>query len=144
VARTVTDGENLQLGDLVITAHSTPGHTKGNTTWTWVSCENKRCLHVVDVGSLSAPGFKLIENQRYPAIVDDFEHSFSVVATLPCDIPLAPHPEMVNFWERVNDRDHGKADALVVPSGCRAYATSARKKFEAVLAKQRENAAAAK
>ncbi|TAL80370.1 MAG: subclass B3 metallo-beta-lactamase, partial [Candidimonas sp.] len=66
VARTVTDGESLHLGDLVLTAHSTPGHTKGNTTWTWVSCEGSRCLHMVDVGSLSAPGFKLVKNSKDP------------------------------------------------------------------------------
>ncbi|TAN03985.1 MAG: subclass B3 metallo-beta-lactamase [Rhodanobacteraceae bacterium] len=137
VARTVTDGERLHLGDLVLTAHATPGHTKGNTTWTWVSCENKRCLHLVDVGSLSAPGFKLIGNPSYPNIVKDFEHSFGVVASLPCDIPLAPHPGMVDFWARVAKRQQGNANALIDPAGCRSYAESARKRFEAQLAKQR-------
>jgi metallo-beta-lactamase class B len=79
VARTVVDGERLQLGDLVLAAHSTPGHTQGNTTWTWTSCEGARCLHMVDVGSLSAPGFRLVGNPKYPDIVEAFAHSFSVV-----------------------------------------------------------------
>ncbi|MEP7186086.1 MAG: subclass B3 metallo-beta-lactamase [Rhodanobacter sp.] len=97
VSRMVTDGESLHLGDLMLIARSTPGHTKGNTTWTWVSCEDGRCLHMVDVGSLSAPDFTLIGNSKYPDIVKDFEHSFAVVAALPCDVPLAAHPGMVNF-----------------------------------------------
>lgn len=144
VTRTVADGERLQLGSLVLTAHATPGHTKGNTTWTWTSCESKRCLHVVDVGSLSAPDFKLIGNPQYPGVVKDFEHSFAMVAALPCDIALGPHPEMVDFWERVAKRQQGDADALIDPMGCRAYAKSARESFEAQLAKQRADAVSGK
>lgn len=141
VTRMVTGRESLHLGDLVLTAHATPGHTKGNTTWTWVSCSGKRCLHMVDVGSLSAPGFQLIGNSKYPNVVKDFEHSFDMVAALPCDIPLAPHPGMVNFWERVAKRKQGDMNALIDPTGCRAYAKDAREGFEAQLAKQRAGAA---
>jgi metallo-beta-lactamase class B len=144
VARTVADGERLHLGDLVFTAHATPGHTKGNTTWTWMSCEGTRCLHMVDVGSLSTPGYKLIGNPKYPNIVRDFERSFGVVAALPCDMPLAPHPGMVNFWARVAKRKQGDANALIDPSGCRAYAKDARASFEAELTKQRADTASAK
>ncbi len=142
--RKVTDGERLRLGDLVLTAHSTPGHTKGNTTWTWTSCEDKRCLQMVDVGSLSAPDYKLIGNPMYPDIVKDYEYSFAMVAALPCDIALGPHPEMVNFWARVAKRKQSEADALIDPTVCRAYAKDARESFEEQLAKQRANTASAK
>lgn len=144
VARTVRDGESLHLGDLVLTAHSTPGHTKGNTTWTWISCEDARCLHMVDIGSLSAPGFRLIANPAYPDIVQDFEHSFALVAALPCDVPLSPHPSAVDFWSRLAKHDQGDVDALIDPLGCRNYAEDARRSFEAKLAQQRADAAAAK
>jgi metallo-beta-lactamase class B len=141
VARTVIDGERLHLGDLELTAHATPGHTRGNTTWTWTSCEGTRCLHVVDVGSLSAPGFRLVGD---PGIVRQFERSFGVVAALPCDVPIAPHPGMVDFWARVARREQGDANALVDPAGCRAYAKAARESFEAELAKQRAEAGSSK
>lgn len=143
-ARPVADGERLHLGDLVLTAHATPGHTKGNTTWSWTSCEAGRCLHVVDVGSLSAPGFKLVGNPDYPGVVRDFEHGFGVVAALPCDVPVAPHPEMVDFWARVERREQGDANGLLDPAGCRAYADSARNNFKAQLATQRADAAVSK
>lgn len=139
VARAVRDGEILHLGELALTVHSTPGHTQGNTSWTWVSCDGKRCLHMADVGSLSAPGFKLIGK---PNLIADFEHSFDVVAGLPCDIPLAPHPEMVDFWARVDKRKAGDADGLLDRSGCRDYAAWARKHFADELAKQRAAAQA--
>lgn len=141
VTHKVSDGERLRLGDLVLTAHATPGHTAGNTTWAWVSCEGTRCLHLVDVGSLSAPGFKLTGN---PDLIKHFEHSFAAVAALPCDIPIAPHPGMVDFWARVAKRNHGDANALIDSTGCRVYAETARKAFEAQLARQRTEAASAK
>lgn len=144
VTRTVSDGESLRLGELALAAHSTPGHTEGNTTWTWTSCEARRCLHMVDVGSLSAPDYKLVGNLKYPDIVKDYDHSFALVAALACDIPLAPHPDMVDFWQRVAQREQGDADALIDPAGCRAYARDARANFEAQLAKQRVDAFPAK
>lgn len=144
VTRKVTGGERLHLGDLVLTAHATPGHTKGNTTWTWTSCEGVRCLRMVDVGSLSAPDFTLIGNAKYPDAVKDFRASFAMIAALPCDIALAPHPAMVDFWARVAKRDQGDANALIDPTLCRTYANASRKNFEAQLAKERADAASAK
>ncbi|MGA9333730.1 MAG: subclass B3 metallo-beta-lactamase [Rudaea sp.] len=144
VERTVVDGESLHLGELELTAHLTPGHTKGNTTWTWTSCERKRCLHMVDIGSLSAPDYKLTGGPKYAAMVRDFEYSFAMVAALPCDIALHPHPEAVDFWARVAKRKQGDADALVNSGACRAYAKLARESFEAQLARQRSAAAAVK
>lgn len=135
VTRTVTDGESLRFGDLVITAHATPGHTRGNTTWTWKSCEDTRCLDVVNVGSLSAPGFQLMGNPDYPDAVADFRASFTKVAALPCDIALAPHPGMVDFWARVERRDQGDAGALIDGTLCRAYAEDARRALEEELAR---------
>jgi len=143
-ALTVADGEHLRLGDLVLTARATPGHTRGNTTWSWMSCEGTRCLHMVDVGSVSAPGYRLIGNPNYPHVVEDFEHSLEVLAGVPCDIPLAPHPGMVDFWERMAKRKHGDANALIDPAGCQDYAKAARHSFEAQLAKQRADAGSKK
>ena len=141
VTRRVTDGEQLHRGDLLLTAHSTPGHTKGNTTWTWTWCNGVRCLPMVDVGSLSAPDFQLIDNAKYPNAVEDFRASFAMVAALPCGIALAPHPEMVDFWARVAKRDQGDANGLIDPTLCRTYANDSHESFDAQLAKERAAAA---
>lgn len=39
VARTIVDGEVLRLGPLALTAHATPGHAPGGTSWTWRACD---------------------------------------------------------------------------------------------------------
>jgi len=137
VTQQAADGQVLRLGDLTLTAHLTPGHTKGSTTWVWTSCEKDRCLQMVDIGSLSAPGYRLIDHPRHPDIVADYESSFAKVAAVPCDIALAPHPEMVDFWPRVEKREAGDPDALIDRSLCRSYAAGAKSRFDAELAKQR-------
>lgn len=144
VTRTVAHGESLSLGDLVLTAHLTPGHTPGNTSWTWTSCEDKRCLKMAYVGSLSAPDYKLIGSTSYPDIVKDYESSFATIAALPCDIALAPHPGMVDFWERVARRKQGDVNALIDPALCRDYVKGSRESFEVKLSKQRADAASGK
>jgi len=93
---------------------------------------------MVDIGSLSAPGYKLTGK---PSLVKDFEYSFAMVAALPCDIALAPHPDMVDMWARAAKRDQGNADAMIDPNLCRAYAKDARESFRAQLADQRAQAA---
>ena len=133
VARIVGDNDVLQLGQLTLTAHATPGHTRGNTTWSWRACERRRCLAIVFIGSLSAPGYTLKNNPRYPQIIEDYRRSFATVAALPCDIALASHPDMVDFWDRVAKRRKGDAQALIDPTLCRAYADAARESFEDAL-----------
>ncbi len=140
VTRTAKDGERLRLGALTVTAHATPGHTKGNTTYAWTSCEDGRCLEIVDVASLSAPGYRLLGNPRHPDLIADFMSSFDKVAALDCDLALGPHPETVAFWDRMSRRDQGDANALIDRERCRRYATSARQRFEAELARQRASA----
>jgi hypothetical protein len=38
--RELADGETVHLGPLALTAHVTPGHTPGGTTWTWETMLN--------------------------------------------------------------------------------------------------------
>jgi metallo-beta-lactamase class B len=122
----VTDGETLRVGPLALTAHFTPGHTAGGASWTWVSCEGARCLHIVYGDSLtavSAPGYRFSDHS---VVLAQFGHSFGVMAQLPCDILVTAHPEVSDLWSRLDRRDHGDADAMVDATACRRYAATAR------------------
>jgi metallo-beta-lactamase class B len=118
--RTIRDGETVHLGNLSLTAHSTPGHTPGGTSWTWQSCEAGHCLNMVYVDSLSpisADGFKFTKN---PSALAGFEKSFKFLSTVSCDILLTPHPDASSFWQRVEQHNRGVTpDPLVDPSQCR-------------------------
>ena len=78
VDHTLHDGDSVALGGAELVAHLTPGHTKGCTTWTMKVKENGKSFDVVIVGSPNVnPGYRLVGNQLYPNIVEDYERTFA-------------------------------------------------------------------
>jgi len=136
--RAIADGETLQVGDIQITAHFTPGHTPGGTTWTWTSCQVDNCMNMVyadSLNSISAPGFKFTaETNR----VTSFEKSIDTVAALNCGILLTPHPEAFALDEKLarRARDPG-ANPFFDRNACKAYAAGARERLAKRLADER-------
>lgn len=128
----ITDGDTLRVGPTAITAHFTPGHTPGGTSWTWRSCERARCLDLAYLDSqtpVSADDFRFTQNESYPTVLQDFQHSFAVIDTMPCSILITPHPDASSLWERLARREAGSADALIDPNACRRFADDARSKL---------------
>ena len=96
VNRILHDGDQVSLGGVVLTAHKTPGHTRGCTTWTMQATVNGKPRNVVIVGSWNVnDGFRLVDRPgqpaSYPGIAADFAHTFAVLRSLPCDIFLGAH-----------------------------------------------------
>jgi metallo-beta-lactamase class B len=136
------DGETLRVGPLAVTAHLTPGHTPGGTSWTWKSCEKERCLDMVYADSLtavSAPGYKFTSNKTNPHAVQDFEKSFATLQKLPCDLLLTTHPDVSNFWTRLEKRQRGDADALIDTRACETYVTESRERLRKRIADESAN-----
>src|SRR6202166_3180580 len=88
------DGDEVTLGGTTLVAHLTAGHTKGCTTWTMKAKEGRRTYNVVFNCSLRPPAVLT------PAIVDEFNHSFKVVRSLPCDVPLGDHGAQYSMQEK--------------------------------------------
>jgi len=92
VDRVVRDGETVAVGPTTFTAHLTPGHTKGTTTWTTVAREGGQEYRVVFAGSTSInPGVPVRNNPRYPNMLADFEKTFATLRSLPVDVFLTQH-----------------------------------------------------
>jgi metallo-beta-lactamase class B len=131
--RVIADGETLRVGPLALTAHFTPGHTPGGTTWSWQSCDAAgRCLDLVYADSqtpVSAEGFSFSHSDKYPTALQDFERGFAVLEKLSCDVLLTPHPGASQLWERIARREQGTKDALVDSTACRRYAANARRQL---------------
>jgi metallo-beta-lactamase class B len=136
--RVVADGEVLRVGDVTLTAHSTPGHTPGSTTWTWRSCEGKRCLNVVYADSLNAvstPEYRFTGTATHAGIIDQFRRSVAKVAELPCDILLAVHPEFADLDGKLKARaGQPRVDPFADANACRVYAAAAAKRLDARVA----------
>lgn len=126
--RIVHDGEAVELGGLRFTVHFIPGHTPGSMAWTWTDTRDGQPLRIAYVDSLSAPGYRLVDNPRLPRLVDDYRRSFDVVRALPCDLLLVPH---VTAGLREGDG---------TPLSCREYADNAERALDAQLAEQRGDA----
>lgn len=138
----VPDGGTITLGDVVVTAHATPGHTPGATAWTWRSCEGTRCLDLVYADSVNAISAEDFRYDADPARVAAFRHGLDVLGALPCDVLVTVHPGTSRLFERLAARDAGDRDALVDPNACRAYAQGARDGLDARLHQEAAPAAA--
>lgn len=131
VDRIVMDGEIVELGGVRITTHFTPAHTPGSTSWTWTDQRDGNPLRIAYADSLSAPGYKLIGNPRYPHIVDDYRRGYAAVRALPCDLLLTPHPD-ASGWKPEN-----AAQPHPQPMTCAAYADKAEQALDQQISQQR-------
>ncbi|MEG0185079.1 MAG: subclass B3 metallo-beta-lactamase, partial [Stenotrophomonas sp.] len=91
---------------------------------------NGKPVRIAYADSLSAPGYRLQNNPRYPRLVDDYRRSFATVRALPCDVLLTPHPGS-SGWDYAAGADGGR-NAMT----CRGYADDAERRFDAQLAKE--------
>jgi len=137
VDRVLHDGDTVSLGGTVLTAHLTPGHTKGTTTWTLDEPDAGRTLHVVIVGSPNVnAGYKLVGNQAYPQIASDYKHGFQVLNSLPCDIFLGAHGAYFGLKEKYARWQNGDRNAFIDPVGYKSYIAERERTFEAELKRQ--------
>jgi len=137
VDRILHDGDTVSLGGTVLTAHLTPGHTKGTTTWTMNVNVSGRTLHVVIVGSPNVnPGYKLVGNKAYPQIAADYKHGFAVLENLLCDIFLGAHGAYFGLAEKYARWKNGDRNAFIDPTGYKAYIAERKHAFESELQRQ--------
>lgn len=135
VDRIIADHETVQLGGVTLTAHITPGHTKGCTTWTMPVSESGKTYQVVFYCSTSVVD-KLVNNSDYPAIVSDYMRSFAELKKIPCDVFLAPHAGFFNLDEKRKQLDAGKLDAFVDPTEMQKYVDQSEQEFRKELKDQ--------
>jgi metallo-beta-lactamase class B len=135
--RVVQNGEVVRLGPIALTAHFTPGHTKGGTSWTWQSTENGRTANMVyadSLNALSGEKVRFSDNPGYPHATAAVEGSIATVASLNCDILVAAHPELGGLWERKAQQPAGGNAAFIDQDACRNYAGKARARLAKTLA----------
>ncbi len=137
VDRVLHDGEVVKLGDAVLTAHLTPGHTKGTTTWTMKAKEGDRTYNVVIIGSPNVnAGYKLVNNALYPQIASDYERMFRILKSLPCDVFLGAHGNYYGMEAKYARMKEHAANPFIDPEGYKSYVAEREQTFRTELAKQ--------
>ncbi len=126
----VQDGQRIELGGTVLTAHLTPGHTQGATTWTTEVEEGGRRLQVVffPSGNVS-PGAHLKNNSLYPQIASDFEASFARWKAMPCDVFLGAHTSFFDLAAKHRRMKPGAPNPFIDAEGFRRTVASQEEKF---------------
>jgi len=135
--RAVRDGETVRVGPLAVTAHFTPGHTKGGTSWTWQAEEGGRAVNLIfadSVFAVAAAGRRFSGNPLYPQARADVERSMAMIESLPCDVLIAAHPEFGGLWERKAKQVELGNAAFIDTSACRSYVAAARSMLAKTLA----------
>jgi metallo-beta-lactamase class B len=138
VDRVLNDGDTVSVGDVVLTATLTSGHTKGCTTWSMASPDNGVVRRVIFPCSITVAGNILVGNKSYPGIVEDFRQSFDRLASMEADIVLPAHPEVTDILGRKEKRDGGDAEAFVDRQLLLELVDRSRAAFEKQLTKERD------
>ena len=135
------DGATIRVGPIELTAHVTPGHTRGCTSWSFPVRDGDRELLAVDVCSLSLlPGMRLVEPERYPGIRADFERSFTTLRGLPADIFLGAHASFFDLQRKVRERASANdpTEPFIDRAGYLHYIDRAEARFRKLLADQQQ------
>ena len=138
VDRTLRDKDEVKLGDAVLVAHLTAGHTKGCTTWTMKVRDGGTTYDAVIVCSPNVnPGYKLVNNAAYPGIAADYARMFRTLTSLPCDLFLGAHGSYFDLEAKYGRMQKGDASAFVDPAGYKKFIAAKTAEFQAALKKQR-------
>ena len=136
VDRTVREGDTVTSGDVALTAHETPGHSPGCTSWTFMVKDGDASRSVLIFCSATVALNRLVPNPTYPGIVEDYRKTFARAKEMKPDVLLAPHPEMYDMPAKRAKIADGTPNPFVNPGEFNAYAAKLEKAFEDSLAKQ--------
>ena len=134
IDKTLHDGETVSLGGTTLSAHLTPGHTRGCTSWTLKAQEGDKYYNVVIGCSLRPPA------TLTPELVAEFSHSFPLVRSLACDVPLGDHPAQYNLQEKYAKLQEGARNPFIDPDGCTYEVDIEEAMFHALLDEQQKAA----
>ena len=134
VDKMLHDGDSVTLGGTTLVAHLTPGHTRGCTTWTMKAQEVGKTYNVVINCSLRPPA------ALTPVIIDEFNRSFKLVRSLPCDVQLGDHPAQYSLEEKYAKLRNGTQNPFIDPGTCTLEADIQEAMFKAIRAEQQKGA----
>lgn len=131
IDRVLHDGDSVSLGGVTLVAHLTAGHTRGATTWTTKVSDGGRTYDVVFFSSLRA-GADLT-----PAVAAEFDRTFRLVRSLPCDVPLGDHPAEYAMQAKHAKLGAGASNPFVDKMHCLDEADIQEAMYRATLAEQK-------
>lgn len=134
IDKTLHDRETVALGGTALTARLTAGHTHGCTTWTMKAEEAGRTYNIVIACSLRPPAMLTAD------VIAEFNRTFPLVRSLPCDVPLGDHPAQYAMQEKYAKLQKGAANPFIDRAGCKSEVDIEEAMFRALSQEQRQAA----
>jgi metallo-beta-lactamase class B len=133
------DGDKIELGGTALTAHLTPGHTKGSVSYSFEVQDNNRTYHVLiaNLPSINS-GTLLVKNPKYPKIAGDYQHTFNVLGAMQCDIFLSSHAGQFGLLSKWRPGSEYNPDRFLDPFGLPRILERLETQFDTDLEEQRE------
>ena len=100
VDRVLKDGDTVKLGEFTLTAHLTPGHSRGCTSWGATLGDQSKWYEAMVFCSATVAANRITPPLQYEGIVEDYRKTFTKTKEMKVDIPLAPHPEFFQLREK--------------------------------------------
>lgn len=118
VDQRLKDGDKIELGRVVLTAHLHPGHTKGATSFTFDVRENGRTYRVgiINMASIN-PGVRVSGMPRFPGIAQAYARTFHDQKEMKIDVWLASHAAQFGLHRKYKEGDAYDPDRFVDPEG---------------------------
>jgi metallo-beta-lactamase class B len=131
VDRILRDGDTIRMGEVLLTAYHTPGHTRGATTWVAnVVIDGKPYVVVFPDGAGFNPGYRLAKDPIYPGIAEDYRRTHHFLEMLKPDIWLAQHNEYYDFEGKRDRAKNEGMKAWIDPEGYRRFIAEKKRAFE--------------
>jgi metallo-beta-lactamase class B len=135
VDRVIHDGDTVALGDVVLTAHLTPGHTPGNTTWTMPVTDGEKSYDAVFFGMIMPmPNTNLAGTPSYPNIGADWARTMKVLPTIHCDVFLSSNGVYFDMAKKREALLSGASpNPFIDPKGCADFTHRAEATYQNLL-----------
>jgi len=131
VDRVLRDGDTVKLGDVLLTAYHTPGHTRGATTWIAnLVVDGKAYVVAFPDGAGFNPGYRVAKNPSYPGITDDYRNTHHALEMIKPDIWLAQHNEYYDLEGKRKRAETEGVNAWIDPEGYRRFIADKKRAFE--------------
>ena len=132
----LADGDRVEIGGVRLTAHLTPGHTKGCTSWSMRVSDKDKDYAVLFLCGLTVSPHKLTNNALYPDIIKDVRDSFAKLRSMNADVLLASHAFWFDLESKANRQKEGASNPFIDPGELQRHLTEMEQDFEQALQAQ--------
>jgi metallo-beta-lactamase class B len=136
VDRVIGEGDTVRLGGITLTAHMTPGHTPGCTSWSMPVTGADGTAHRAFFHCSATVAGQALAPESWPGMVAAYRTTFARVRGFKADIFLANHDNFFDLAAKRARQVAGDANAFVDAGELQRFNSKMESAFAATLASE--------